>query len=153
MARFDANENLPEPVVAELRRLGHDVVTMRETGHAGRAVPDTQVLELATTHGRAVVTLNRRHFVRLHLERVTHGRHRRVHVRPGLRGARSQNSRCGAVDAGVHGTVGACESPILSVTYRVTHVVGVGSGECAQMVGPRLQLLYTFGDVCVFSRR
>ena len=72
MARFYANENVPEPVVAELRRLGHDVVTMRETGHAGRAGPDSQVLELATTTGRAVVTFNRRHFARLHLERPTH---------------------------------------------------------------------------------
>ncbi len=72
MARFYANENVPEPVVAELRRLGHDTVTMRESGHAGRAVPDRQVLVFATTSGRAVVTLNRRHFVRLHLERPTH---------------------------------------------------------------------------------
>ncbi len=72
MARFYANENLPEPVVVELRRLGHDVLTMRESGHAGRAVPDTEVLEFATTHGRAVVTLNRRHFVRLHSEQPAH---------------------------------------------------------------------------------
>ncbi len=43
MARFYTNENVPEPVVTELRRLGHDAVTMRETGHAGRAVPDRQV--------------------------------------------------------------------------------------------------------------
>ena len=72
MARFYANENLPEPVVVELRRLGHDVVTMRESGHAGRAVADVEVLEFATTNGRVVVTLNRRHFVRLHLERPAH---------------------------------------------------------------------------------
>lgn len=72
MARFYANENLPEPVVVELRHLGHDVVTMRESGHAGRAVPDTEVLEFATMNGRVVVTLNRRHFVRLHLERPAH---------------------------------------------------------------------------------
>ena len=38
MARFYANENLPEPVVAELRRLGHDVVTMR-VGGGGAGVP------------------------------------------------------------------------------------------------------------------
>lgn len=72
MARFYANENLPEPVVVELRRRGHDVVTMRESGHAGRAMPDTEVLELATASGRAIVTLNCRHFVRLHLERPAH---------------------------------------------------------------------------------
>jgi predicted nuclease of predicted toxin-antitoxin system len=72
MARLYANENLPEPVVIELRRLHHDVLTMRETGHAGRAVPDLEVLEFATSQGRAVVTLNRRHFVRLHLEQPAH---------------------------------------------------------------------------------
>ena len=73
MARLYANENLPEPVVVELRRLGHDVVTMRESGHAGRAVPDAEVLTFATTARRAVVTLNRRHFVRLHSETPAHG--------------------------------------------------------------------------------
>jgi len=72
MARFYANENVPEPVVAELRRLGHDAVTMQQTGHAGRAVPDAEVLDFATANGRALVTLNRRHFVRLHSERPTH---------------------------------------------------------------------------------
>jgi 5-methylcytosine-specific restriction endonuclease McrA len=42
---------------------------MRESGHAGQAVPDPAVLEFATGERRAVVTLNRRHFVRLHQER------------------------------------------------------------------------------------
>jgi hypothetical protein len=73
MARLFANENLPGPVVLELRRLGHDVLTMRESGHAGQAVPDPAVLEFATGERRAVVTLNRRHFVRLHQERPGHG--------------------------------------------------------------------------------
>ena len=72
MARFYANENLPGPVVLELRRLNHDVVTMKESGRAGRAIPDLDVLELATRDGRAVVTLNRRHFVRLHGEHPAH---------------------------------------------------------------------------------
>jgi hypothetical protein len=72
MARLYANENLPEPVVTELRALGHDVLTMRESGHAGRAAPDAEVLEFATRNRRAVVTLNRRHFVRLHSERPSH---------------------------------------------------------------------------------
>jgi hypothetical protein len=72
VADLYANENLPEPVVVELRRMGHDVVTMRESGHAGQAVPDAEVLEFATANGRAVVTLNRRHFVRLHLENPAH---------------------------------------------------------------------------------
>ena len=72
MARFYANENLPEPVAVELQRLNHDVVTMREIGHGGRAMPDLDVLEFATSAGQAVVTLNRRHFVRLHVEHPAH---------------------------------------------------------------------------------
>lgn len=72
MARFYANENLPDPVVVELRRLGHDVLTMRDSGHAGRAVPDSEVLGFAAANGRAVVTLNRRHFVRLHQDSPAH---------------------------------------------------------------------------------
>ncbi len=35
MARIYANENFPLPVVEELRRLGHDVVTSLESGNAG----------------------------------------------------------------------------------------------------------------------
>ncbi|HEY4759482.1 MAG TPA: DUF5615 family PIN-like protein [Thermoguttaceae bacterium] len=32
MARFYANENFPLPVVEELRRLEHDVLTTQESG-------------------------------------------------------------------------------------------------------------------------
>ena len=66
MARLYANENFPLPVVDELRRLGHDVLTMLDAGQAGRAVPDADVLRFAGENGRAVLTLNRRHFIRLH---------------------------------------------------------------------------------------
>ncbi len=45
MARFYSNENFPLPVVEELRRLGHDVLTIQETGKAGQAVTDEMVLE------------------------------------------------------------------------------------------------------------
>jgi hypothetical protein len=41
MARLYANENFPFPAVVELRRLGHDVLTVSETGKAGQAVPDS----------------------------------------------------------------------------------------------------------------
>jgi len=66
MARLYANESFPCPVVEELRRLGHDVLTVRETGKADQAMPDDAVLAFARESGRAVLTLNRRHFVRLH---------------------------------------------------------------------------------------
>ena len=66
MERLYANENFPLPVVEELRRLGHDVLTTSETGHAGKALPDEAVLALAVNDKRALITLNRKHFVRLH---------------------------------------------------------------------------------------
>jgi predicted nuclease of predicted toxin-antitoxin system len=72
MARFYANENFPLPVVQELRRLGHDVLTIQETGRAGQAVPDEQVLSLAEAEGRILLTLNRKHFVRLHCTHPDH---------------------------------------------------------------------------------
>jgi hypothetical protein len=66
MARLYANENFPLPVVMELRRLGHDVLTVRDSGKANRAVPDSEILEFARVEKRAVLTLNREHFVALH---------------------------------------------------------------------------------------
>lgn len=72
MARFYTNENFPRPAAEELRRLGHDVLTVQEAGYSGQAVPDEQVLDFAKTQERAVVTLNRKHFVRLHQERPDH---------------------------------------------------------------------------------
>ncbi|MBI4481370.1 MAG: DUF5615 family PIN-like protein [Acidobacteria bacterium] len=72
MARLYANENFPLPVVEELRRLGHDVLTLSETGKAGQSVPDEDVLALARADNRAVLTLNRKHFIRLHGARPEH---------------------------------------------------------------------------------
>ena len=72
MARFYANENFPLPAVEALRRLGHDVLTTAESGRAGQAVPDADVLALAVAAQRIVVTLNRRHFIRLHHTTPTH---------------------------------------------------------------------------------
>jgi hypothetical protein len=66
MPRLYANENFPLPVVEELRRLGHDLLTVRETGKAGQAVPDAEVLRFSTAEGRILLTLNRRHFIHLH---------------------------------------------------------------------------------------
>lgn len=44
MARFYTNENIPLQVVAELRRLGHDVATSLDVGMANSVVPDAEVL-------------------------------------------------------------------------------------------------------------
>ncbi len=72
MARLFADENFPFPVVEALRRLGHDVVTVADAGNAGQAVTDKAILQLAAAEQRAVVTLNRRHFVRLHAADPNH---------------------------------------------------------------------------------
>ena len=64
MARLLADENCPLPVVEALRRLGHNVVTLAELGQAQQALPDRSVLDVAAADKRAVVTLNRRHFIR-----------------------------------------------------------------------------------------
>jgi hypothetical protein len=66
VARLYANENFPLQAVEELRLLGHDVLTTRQAGNAGQAKPDDRVLAFATGQGRALVTLNRKHFIRLH---------------------------------------------------------------------------------------
>jgi predicted nuclease of predicted toxin-antitoxin system len=68
VARLFADENLPEPVVVELTRMGHDVLTVRAAGYAEQKWPDPEVLAFATREGRAVVTLNRKDFLRLHRE-------------------------------------------------------------------------------------
>ncbi len=73
MADLYANENLPAPVVQELRALGHDVLTSCEAGNANQKIPDDQVLAFATSRNRAVVTLNRQDFIQLHRQNSNHG--------------------------------------------------------------------------------
>lgn len=66
MAKLYADENFSFPIVVELRRLSHDVLTAQEAGQAQQRIPDAQVLAFAIAGGRAVLTHNRPHFVRLH---------------------------------------------------------------------------------------
>ena len=72
MATLYSNENFPLPVVEELRRLGHDVVTIQERGRASDAVSDQEVLRLAISESRAVLTLNCKDFIELHRQEPTH---------------------------------------------------------------------------------
>ncbi len=72
MARLYANENFPYAVVRELRTLGHDVLTVAEAGNAGSRVSDEAVLAYATQRERAVLTINRRDFIRFHIQGVSH---------------------------------------------------------------------------------
>lgn len=52
MARFYSNENIGPQVVAELRRLGNDVLTSLDAGKANAAVPDAEVLSFAVAEVR-----------------------------------------------------------------------------------------------------
>ena len=72
MARFYSNENFPLPVAEQLRRLGHDLLTIQETGQANRSLSDYEVLAFAAKEQRAVLTINRKHFIRLHRENGQH---------------------------------------------------------------------------------
>jgi Domain of unknown function (DUF5615) len=66
MARLYADEDFSYPVIQRLRQLGHDILTSHEAGQAGQGIEDAAVLAFATAAGRAVLTFNRRHFIRLH---------------------------------------------------------------------------------------
>ena len=72
MALLYADEHFPAQVVTELRRLGHDVRSVQEDGQAGLKWPDSEILRRVTELGRAVLTLNRRDFIRLHREHPNH---------------------------------------------------------------------------------
>ena len=70
--RLYADEDFPSRVVEELRRLGCDVLTALEDGQANQSITDEAVLARATAAGRAVLTLNRLHFKRLHNRQPQH---------------------------------------------------------------------------------
>ncbi len=72
MASLYADENFPRPVSEKLRDMGHDVLTCQESGRAGKEIPDEFVLAFAISTKRAVLTINRRHFKRLHREFPNH---------------------------------------------------------------------------------
>jgi hypothetical protein len=72
MARLYSNENFPLPVGEELRQLGHDVLSIQEIGKGGQRVKDEEVLEFACADERILLTLNRKHFIRLHQKRPNH---------------------------------------------------------------------------------
>ena len=66
MARLDADELFPR-VVVELRHLMiHNILTLQAAGKDNPKNPDEEVLAFAVSENRAVVTLNRRYFIRRH---------------------------------------------------------------------------------------
>lgn len=72
MARLYADEQFPRVVVELLRALGHDVLTLQEARNANLGIPDEDVLGFAVTNERAVLTLNRTDFIRLHASQPNH---------------------------------------------------------------------------------
>ncbi len=72
MAMLYADENFPQPVVDALRLLGHDVLTALAAGQANQKIPDAQVLAHATSLDRAVLTNNRRDYIRPHRSSTAH---------------------------------------------------------------------------------
>ncbi len=66
MSRLYCNENFPLPAVEALRTLGHDVLTTLEAGKANQTIPDQDVLAYVASQDRVLLTLNRKHFIRLH---------------------------------------------------------------------------------------
>lgn len=72
MARLYADENFPLPVVEKLRELGHDALTTYESGKAEQRISDSEVLAYSTRENRILLTLNRKHFIRLHDENPNH---------------------------------------------------------------------------------
>jgi hypothetical protein len=72
MARLYTGEDFSYPVIQWLRQFGHDILTAHEAGQAGQGIQDVAVLVFATAAGRAVLTFNRRHFIRLHNEVSPH---------------------------------------------------------------------------------
>ncbi len=72
MARLYADEQFPRIVVELLRDLGHDVLTVKEARNANLGIPDEDVRAFAVTNERAVLTLNRIDFIRLHASQPNH---------------------------------------------------------------------------------
>jgi predicted nuclease of predicted toxin-antitoxin system len=66
MIRMYANENFPLETVERLRTFGYNVLTTNDAGRSNLQIPDEDVLDFAIAENRAVLTLNRKDFIRLH---------------------------------------------------------------------------------------
>jgi predicted nuclease of predicted toxin-antitoxin system len=72
MARLYADEQFPRLVSELLRTMGHDILTVQEAGNDNLGIPDEEVLAFAIRDNRAVITLNRQDFIRLHRSNSKH---------------------------------------------------------------------------------
>ena len=65
MSAFYADEQFPLRATQHQRKLGHDVQTVQDVGRANQRIADEEVLAFAAQQEKAVLTLNRRDFIRL----------------------------------------------------------------------------------------
>lgn len=72
MVALYTDEQFPLKAAQHLRWLNYDVLTAQEAGNANQGIPDDVVLAFATSQNRAVLTLNRRDFIRLHAQNSNH---------------------------------------------------------------------------------
>ena len=72
MAHLLSDENFSLRVVRELRALGHDILTISEAGLANQRIGDPDIFRTAIAAGRAILTNDRRDYVRLHLQQPEH---------------------------------------------------------------------------------
>jgi predicted nuclease of predicted toxin-antitoxin system len=72
MARLYADEQFPLSASELLRIMGNNILTVQKAGNANLGIPDNHVLAFAVNDRRAVVTLNRKDFMKLHLANSEH---------------------------------------------------------------------------------
>jgi hypothetical protein len=70
MSRLFADEDFDHRVVARLRALGHDVITVMDAGQRGQS--DMDQLASATAQGRVLITFNRADYHALHRRSAAH---------------------------------------------------------------------------------
>jgi predicted nuclease of predicted toxin-antitoxin system len=72
MIKLYANENFPVDTVLILKSLGYDILSTHDTGQSNLKIPDQAVLAFAISDERAIITVNRKDFKRLHRSNPVH---------------------------------------------------------------------------------
>jgi len=67
-----SNENIRLSTVNALRDIGYDVQTSYEAGQANQGIPDNEVIEYAKGSKRAILTYNRKDYIKLHKQINSH---------------------------------------------------------------------------------
>jgi Domain of unknown function (DUF5615) len=69
---YTPTSSFPDKERELLMAMGHDVLTVQAAGNANLGIPDETVLAFAISDNRAVLTLNRQNFIRLHRANSEH---------------------------------------------------------------------------------